>query len=442
MTTPAIKRNLVVIMSSLVLGSLLVIPQLNKKTPVDAHSTGATPAATATQMQITNGATISTSPKFLDIPSQVSASGFRFYCRVSHFSYDDPIVAFNKPDTAHLHMYSGNTATNANSTASSLASQGNSSCTGGTINKSAYWMPAVLNANNEPLIPEFSKMYYKAHEDVANTQRVPNGLQLIAANDIQGCGDFAFDCTKIYELEGSLRIDITMPNCLQVDANKNPILSSADHKSHSAFGYFKCPPTHPYRIPMISNNYNFNVPLNSNWKLSSDISDPANIKAKGSTLHADAFISWSDEGREAIFSCIRKSQNCELWSTGAEDKNVQGQVVYTNAHYTGDFTPLGVMPGAKEVHNHTPVPVTPTPVDPKPQTPVTSTDPKPTTPVITDPKPQTPTTNPTNPITEERRIKDQKISQLRLQIQQKQLQGDQIDRDILQLQQEIAELSK
>lgn len=141
-----------------------------------------------------------------------------------------------------------------------------------------------------------------------------------------------------------------MPNCQKVDSSGNPVLSSMDNFSHLAFEYFSCPSTHPYRIPMISNNYDFPISMNSNWKLSSDIIDAQNPQPKGSTAHGDAFINWSDEGREAIFNCARKGQNCELWSTGDEDKNTEGKLVYKDMKYIGDFTALGALPALKTVH--------------------------------------------------------------------------------------------
>lgn len=168
-------------------------------TQVQAHDTGNphSESSVSTKIQVTNGTSRTISPNFYDTPSDVSKSGFRFYCRVSHLSYDDPITAFNKPDAAHLHMFFGNTETKASTTSTTLANQGNSSCSGGRLNKSAYWMPAVLDQNNNVVFPEFVKMYYKAHEDVQNVQRVPNGLKLISDDKVQGCGDFGFDCTKI-----------------------------------------------------------------------------------------------------------------------------------------------------------------------------------------------------------------------------------------------------
>ncbi len=77
-------------------------------------------------------------------------------------TFDDPIVYPGQPGRSHLHTFFGNTGTNANSTASSIANTGNSTCRGGTLNRSSYWVPAMIDTRTgTPVKPTTSNFYYK-----------------------------------------------------------------------------------------------------------------------------------------------------------------------------------------------------------------------------------------------------------------------------------------
>ena len=66
-------------------------------------------------------------------PDTVGA--FRFTCLSGQLLKDDPIVYPGQPGKSHLHAFFGNTGINANSTATSIATTGNSTCRGGTVNR-------------------------------------------------------------------------------------------------------------------------------------------------------------------------------------------------------------------------------------------------------------------------------------------------------------------
>lgn len=68
----------------------------------------------------------------------------RFQCLESHAAYDDPIVYPGMPGHAHLHSFWGNILADAYSTVESLFSDGDSTCQGQRLNRSAYWVPALL----------------------------------------------------------------------------------------------------------------------------------------------------------------------------------------------------------------------------------------------------------------------------------------------------------
>ena len=110
---------------------------------------------------------------------------FRTVCDYSHMNFDDPIVYPAQPGKAHLHAYFGNTAANASSTQQTLARSGNSTCRGGTINRSAYWAPALLDAAGKPQEPRSLEVYYKSGYGGVPARAVrafPAGLRMIAGD--------------------------------------------------------------------------------------------------------------------------------------------------------------------------------------------------------------------------------------------------------------------
>src|SRR5215204_5259145 len=86
---------------------------------------------------------------------------FRFICNASHNKYDDPIVYPGQAGKSHLHTFFGNTTANASSTYESLRSAGDSSCQGGPLNRSAYWVPSMLTGAGKVVMPDYVSVYYK-----------------------------------------------------------------------------------------------------------------------------------------------------------------------------------------------------------------------------------------------------------------------------------------
>ena len=252
-------------------------------------------------------------------PVEQSLHGTRLYCNASHLNYDDPVVFPSQPGKAHLHLYWGNTGANAHSTLESLANTGLASCEGGRNNQSAYWAPAMFNAANEVVLPESIFVYYKSFGNVttfdrSTIQAIPNGLQMLANQQILNSGDYNFRVTA--DGNNGLNLRINFPMCLQVDQDWNPVLTSADNISHLAYGYpgdgnaNECPSSHPYRIPQLTYIIKYaNVPFASAWQLSSD-SSPA---TQGQSLHADYFASWDEETMNRIVRCnVESRRECQF----------------------------------------------------------------------------------------------------------------------------------
>ncbi len=119
-------------------------------------------------------------------PSVTPGEGFgefRAECDFSHYAYDDPILYPGQPKKAHLHMIFGNTHTNAYSTYNSLLNSGNSTCNGQELNRTAYWVPALIDQDGNPRKPIKIMIYYKSYSITSTNTEFwapgNNGLQYI-----------------------------------------------------------------------------------------------------------------------------------------------------------------------------------------------------------------------------------------------------------------------
>lgn len=250
---------------------------------------------------------------------------FRTVCDPSHFSFDDPIVFPGQVGRSHMHLFFGNTGTTANSTEASIRDTGNSTCRGGTVNRSAYWVPALIDtATNLPRVPIESNFYYKSGYLGVNPidiHPMPAGLRMIAGSAANTADPgFGSPYTWVCHNAGTNR-GPTVPDCAVGDQVEMSIsfpqcwdgqnLDSPDHKSHMAYARGAgCPASHPVALPEVS--FHVLYPVTSagqtaGWRLSSDnYSGPA-----GYSAHADWFNGWKQEisdtwGRE----CVKAARDC------------------------------------------------------------------------------------------------------------------------------------
>jgi len=276
---------------------------------------------------------------------------FRFICGAGQLSYDDPILYPGQPGKSHLHQFYGNIAANAGSTYSSLRAGGDSTCnwtgSGTAANRSAYWMPAMLDGKGNVVRPDYVSIYYKQRPQsdptVSNPSapkyfgkavQLPNGIKFIFGWDPTGInqiktGGAWFNCQGPSAKPGhyatlttalancpagnQLGAVIEAPECWD---GKN--LDSPDHRSHVAYasygtwGYLKCPSTHPYNIPTFTMGAWYTVAAGDNtslWELSSDMMAPG--QPKGHTFHADFFMAWDPTVHDTWWqNCINKLLNC------------------------------------------------------------------------------------------------------------------------------------
>src|SRR5690606_24107492 len=89
---------------------------------------------------------------------------FRFTCGgEGPLNYDDPLVYPGQPGASHLHKYWGAMEIDAHSSWATLAQVRHSNCNYGpdTLNRSGYWMPALIDAAGRVVNPDLVSVYYK-----------------------------------------------------------------------------------------------------------------------------------------------------------------------------------------------------------------------------------------------------------------------------------------
>ena len=262
---------------------------------------------------------------------------FRIVCTPSHMSNDDPIVYPNQQGAAHHHTFFGNTSVNYKSDLYNMSAIGNSTCNGGIMNRSAYWMPSMIDTVNHVAIsPDLAIFYYKSGYIVPKEfiKVPPKGLRMIAGNSKATTSETStahFTCLNRVPFYGwktsipacnvgeTMQMDVSFPQCWD-----GINLDSPDHKSHMAFSSNdfatpnKCPTTHPIALPQISVNFNFKVTTinqQSAWRLSSD--NYSSSYAGGYSAHADWVNGWDENLITGVVkNCINKGVDCHAHLLG------------------------------------------------------------------------------------------------------------------------------
>jgi Domain of unknown function (DUF1996) len=184
-------------------------------------------------------------------------------CDYSHTNSDDPIVHAGKPGAAHSHDFFGNRSTDHASTYESLrtytgttsATRSGTTCVN-AADKSAYWIPTTSwkdKNGTRTLKPGRAHFYYRSggKGDVlpppAELKVVPNShVTWRCAQATSASSTPPTRCSN-----GTLVVLVRFPDCVAEDSNGQPLMDSADHRSHMAYavsqgdGTRRCPDTHP-----------------------------------------------------------------------------------------------------------------------------------------------------------------------------------------------------
>ena len=277
-----------------------------------------------------------------EIPPKTGGA-FRVVCTPSHMSNDDPLVFPNQPNAAHSHTFFGNTTTNYASDLSNLSAIGNSTCKGGLINRSAYWVPSMIDTTlNKAIAPDLAIFYYKrGYVPAGMVKAPPKGLRMLAGNpkattEAQNA-HIGFTClgrVPFYGWKGSIpacnvgetmQMKVSFPQCWD---GKN--LDSPDHKSHMAYSgrdtptANHCPETHPVGIPLIAINMDYKITITGDykkWRLASD--NYATTSAGGISAHADWVSGWNQVFIQGfVDNCLNKDVDCHAHLLG------DGRMIY------------------------------------------------------------------------------------------------------------------
>ena len=205
-------------------------------------------------------------------------------------------------------------------------SSGNSTCDGGTMNRSAYWVPTVIDTRTaKPIAPTGGNFYYKT-EHKPDVVQVPKGLRMIA-------GSMAASATQPFihwwcadQSDNNVSGDQGyIPACavgnhliavINFPAYWDGVnLDSADHKSHMSYAPDA---THTVQIPDITYNIRYDIVTGDDtnkWRLSSDMYSTST--PGGYSLHADYMFGWSNDSVSGqnfatIFAdkCLKAGMNC------------------------------------------------------------------------------------------------------------------------------------
>lgn len=273
-------------------------------------------------------------------------SAFRSRCDYSHMNNDDSILFPGQPGRAHLHAYFGNTLTNASSTSESLRTTGNSTCAGGTFNRSAYWVPSMVDRTNGRIIKPSDprsqynsdlEIYYKlGYQGIGyrDVNPFPNGLHMIAGNAANATGPTPNNKTWYWcetmspgDREHRLR-GPSIPNCgpnqilvmeVQFPQCWDGRLTTSNGRDHLAYGTWQpgdnpnttgCPASHPRGLPFIQMfvRYPTGSTGNANWRLTSDryTNGPG-----GYSGHADYMFAWDNSAFPLIVrNCYTARIDC------------------------------------------------------------------------------------------------------------------------------------
>ncbi len=265
----------------------------------------------------------------------------RIICGTSHHDYVDPIVLPGQDGASHLHTFIGNVGVDANSTYESLRNEpGGSTCAGGSINKSSYWFPSLIDGRaNAALEPTLAFVYYKTGywgQDGRDVQPIPAGLRMVSGNAAatapQESWAVGWTCSTGGGgvPTGTIRDSASIPRCdlgqllvLRVMFQQcwdGVNLDSPDHKSHMAHPNFQgqCPASHPVLLPQITLNVTWEMGPNgtNGFYLASDMMTPADAPP-GLGAHADFFDGWTPEFQQSLVrDCLNQRKDCGVDALG------------------------------------------------------------------------------------------------------------------------------
>jgi hypothetical protein len=282
-------------------------------------------------------------PPWYTGPGDVGA--FRTECELSHTAKDDPIIHPGHAGASHWHNFYGNTAADENLT--DPANVGNSTCYGGTLNRTAYWSPAMVDVTTNNGSNQFDmvqpatgpwtlplQVYYKSgYGGVASrdVQTFPVGLKIVAGNPASTGPQqhVVFDCIASGDAQSyvngivarpSIPTDCPPGRIIQVRLTFPQCWNGSDlwlpGSAHMAYPTLAagCPSSHPVALTEIIEHFRYRVGPNGSagYRFVTDSYDP-NLYPGGYSFHGDWFNGWHQPTLDTIVDdCIANEHDCRM----------------------------------------------------------------------------------------------------------------------------------
>jgi hypothetical protein len=266
---------------------------------------------------------------------------FRSSCHFATIGFFDPVAAPGISGAAPLSLFFGNAGVTSSSRPATLASSGAGTCVGGTVNRSAYWTPAVFDVRSSEVIPpDFMLVYHKSgfNMDPTLLRAFPAGLVIVAGNTrnvgapqvVRQLPIAQWECeVTAWTITGAMpvcpvgdvvQLTISFPQCWNGTA-----LDSPDHQSHMAYAVYRapparssCPSTHPVALPSLTTIFRWPVTAGmdpSHWRLSTD-TYPLTTRG-GYSAHATWMNGWTPEFFSLVMSnCLQPGRDCGVNQLG------------------------------------------------------------------------------------------------------------------------------
>ena len=230
---------------------------------------------------------------------------FTVRCPLSHTDTVDPIVMPGMKGMSHQHEFFGNTSTNEKSTSQSLLAAPTTCAKASKFtdanDHSAYWVPSLFQ-NGIRIAP--SAVYASYSQIVSasgNASPFQNGFKAVSGLTSQSV---VWGCTSVDTQSFYSKAIEDVPTCQAPQhlfariafANcwNGLTLDPQDHASHletqiKISGRMQCPPSYPVKVPLLTLSVHYPIATITNEGVSL-------ASGKPSTMHADMFEAWTNDG--------------------------------------------------------------------------------------------------------------------------------------------------
>jgi Domain of unknown function (DUF1996) len=242
-------------------------------------------------------------------------------------------------------------------------------------NRSMYWAPSLYIYNPADqlyyIVPSFSRSYYRVEYrqgDISSIKPIPQFLRLFvgdasrrtewADSDVHDHiswtvrsnrqvtnhidhGDWRYlrNNPRLAADEDQLEMNIDFPNCLQVNDDGTPVLSSPNFRSHASYADdgLVCPDEFPYHIPIVNLEVRYNLEamrelLGREVVDNIDAWHMSNLDSSGASAHAD-FVSGTESASSVMVlrlfrSCCSHTMFSQLPCTGWPEEFIANAIEF------------------------------------------------------------------------------------------------------------------